>query len=142
MGWLQEILTKLIKLMGFEDFSVSYDSDRSRFMIFINNLDSEELIWRLINDLNHLARVLTKKQNQPPVFIDINNYREKREGLIVELARATARKVAATKTEMPLPFMNAYERRLIHTELSSRPDVKTESIGEGGERRIIIKPIE
>lgn len=142
MDWLQEILTKLIKLMGFEDFSVSYDSNRSRFMIFINNLDSEELIWRLINDLNHLARVLTKKQNQPPVFIDINNYREKREGLIVELARATARKVVATKTEMPLPFMNAYERRLIHTELSSRPDVKTESIGEGKERRIVIKPIE
>lgn len=141
MDWLQEILIKLIKLMGFEDFSVSYDSDRSRFMIFINNLDSEELIWRLINDLNHLARVLTKKQNQPPVFIDINNYREKREGLIVELARATARKVVATKTEMPLPFMNAYERRLIHTELSSRPDVKTESIGEGEERRLIIKPI-
>ncbi|MFA5386469.1 MAG: R3H domain-containing nucleic acid-binding protein [Candidatus Paceibacterota bacterium] len=142
MDWLQEILTKLIKLMGFEDFSINYDPDRSRFMIFINNLDSEELTWRLINDLNHLAKTLTKKQNQQSVFIDINNYREKREGLIIELARATARKVVATKTELTLPFMNAYERRLIHLELSSRPDVKTESIGEGKERKLIIKPID
>jgi len=141
MYQLQEILTNLIKLMGFEDFSVNYDSDRNRFLIFINNLDSEELIYKLINGLNHLVKALAKKQKQPPVFIDINNYKDKRENLILELARATARKVAATKTEIELPAMNAYERRLIHLELSSRPDIKTESIGEGKERRIVIKPI-
>ena len=33
--------------------------------------------------------------------------------------------------------MNAYERRLVHTELATRPDVKTESIGEGSERHIV-----
>ena len=142
MDQLQEILTNLIKLMGFEDFSINYDSGRNRFLIFINNLDSEELIHKLIDGLNHLAKALARKQNQPPVFIDINNYREKRENLILELARATARKVAVTKIEIELPAMNAYERRLIHLELSSRPDVKTESIGEGKERRVVIKPIE
>ncbi|PIR72412.1 MAG: hypothetical protein COU42_01305, partial [Candidatus Nealsonbacteria bacterium CG10_big_fil_rev_8_21_14_0_10_36_24] len=122
MDQLQEILTNLIKLMGFEDFSINYDSGRNRFLIFINNLDSEELIYKLISGLNHLAKALARKQNQPPVFIDINNYREKRENLILELARATARKVAVTKIEIELPAMNAYERRLIHLELSSRPD--------------------
>jgi len=141
MDWLKEILTKTIKLMGFEDFSINYDAGRSRFMIFINNFDSEELVHRLVSGLNHLAKVLAKKQNQPSVFVDVNNYREKREKLIIELARATARKAVVTKTEMELPSMNAYERRLIHLELSSRPDIKTESIGEGEERRIVIKPI-
>ena len=37
--------------------------------------------------------------------------------------------------------MNAYERRLIHVEIANHPDLKTESIGEGRERRVVIKPI-
>jgi predicted RNA-binding protein Jag len=37
--------------------------------------------------------------------------------------------------------MNAFERRIIHAELSKRSDVKTESVGEGEERRVAIKPV-
>jgi spoIIIJ-associated protein len=61
--------------------------------------------------------------------------------LIGELARAAAKKATATKTEISLPAMNSYERRLVHVELAVRPDVKTESAGEGKERYVIIKPI-
>jgi len=61
--------------------------------------------------------------------------------LIVELAKAAARKSLAEKKEISLPPMNAYERRIVHLELSSRPDIKTESIGEGRERYIVIRPI-
>jgi len=38
--------------------------------------------------------------------------------------------------------MNGYERRLIHLELSSHPDVRTESVGKDKSRYIIIKPIQ
>jgi len=74
-------------------------------------------------------------------MLDVNNYRRQREDLIVELAKAAARKVAATQTEISLPPMNAYERRLIHAELAERPDLKTESKGEGKERAVVIKPL-
>ena len=87
-------------------------------------------------------RLIAAKDNwEGGVFVDINNYRRERENLILELARAAARKAVVTKGEIPLPVMNSYERRLIHLELSSHPDVKTESVGEGKERYIIIKPI-
>ena len=141
MEWLQNFLINLMTLIGFENPSVSYDSNRNCFVIFINGLKSEELINQLIQALNHLTKALCKKQHLPPVFIDINKYRDQREKLILELARASAKKVAATKTPIELPAMNAYERRLIHLALSSRPEIKTESIGEGKERRIVIKPL-
>ncbi len=73
--------------------------------------------------------------------MDINNYRRERERLISELAKAAARKALMNKQEVKLPAMNAYERRIIHLELASRPDVKTESYGEGRERYIVVKPI-
>jgi len=38
--------------------------------------------------------------------------------------------------------MNSYERRLVHMEIASNPDLKTESVGIGKTRHVVIKPIE
>ena len=85
---------------------------------------------------------MAKKRNpESVVFVDVNSYRKERENIILELARGAARKAAGTKTDITLPPMNAYERRLIHSELASRPDIKTESVGEGKERYVVVKPI-
>ena len=129
--------------MGFTDFSVNWEPESNRFLIFINEGDAfKKFLPSFVTNLDYLVRLIASKtEGAKPVFIDVNNYRRERENLILELARAAARKVAATKQEVPLPAMNAYERRLIHLELSSHPDVKTESVGEGKERYIIIKPI-
>mgnify|MGYP001613694030 FL=1 len=91
--------------------------------------------------MEHLARMVAKKNGVENIFIDINNYRKERENIIVELAKASARKALLAKEEIKLPPMNAYERRLIHVELSTRPDVKTESMGEGRERYVVVKPL-
>lgn len=143
MEQLQEKLKKMIELMGFADFSINRETESRRFSIFINEGESfKKLIPDFVTNLDHLVKLMAGKAGETEsVFIDINNYRREREGLILELARAAARKAATTGQEVPLPAMNAYERRLIHLELSSRPDVKTESMGEGKERYIVIKPI-
>ncbi|PIR44353.1 hypothetical protein COV23_00325 [Candidatus Wolfebacteria bacterium CG10_big_fil_rev_8_21_14_0_10_31_9] len=139
---LEQIIKELISKMGFEDFSVNFDSESSRFSIFINDgAFLEKSLPDFIQDFNFIVKLITKKLDTHLVIIDINNYRKKREELILEIARAAARKTVATKEEIALPAMNAFERRLIHTELSGRPDLKTESVGEGKERYVVIKPI-
>ncbi len=139
---METTIKNLIEKMGFEDFSVSFDSESNRFSIFINDVKfSQESLPNFVFDLNYLVKLIIKKNDWQPVVIDVNNYRKQRQDLILEIARAAARKAVATKEEITLPPMNAYERRLIHTELSDRPDLKTESTGEGKERYVIIKPI-
>jgi predicted RNA-binding protein Jag len=144
MEQLQNKLKKLIEIMGFTDFSVNYESGSNRFLIFINEGEFfKKFLPSFVTNLDHLVRLMASKIGQESaVFIDINNYRRERENLILELARAAARKAMATKEEISLPAMNGYERRLVHLELSSHPDVKTESVGEGKNRYIIIKPIQ
>ncbi len=139
---LEEKLKKLIELMGFDDFSINYEEENKRFSIFINEGESfKKSIPVLVSGLDYLLKLMANRIGQIELsFIDINNYRRERENLLLELARAAARKAVATKEEVPLPAMNAYERRLIHLELSSHPDIKTESVGEGKERYIIVKP--
>ncbi|EKD23896.1 MAG: hypothetical protein ACD_81C00155G0003 [uncultured bacterium] len=139
---LPEIIKGLIEKMGFRDYSVSYDEEARRFSILIEDAQFlEKSLANFIADLNYLVKLVTKKYDWAPITIDVNNYRKKREELIVELAKAAARKVAATQQEIVLPSMNAYERRLIHAELAERPDLKTESKGEGKERAVVIKPL-
>ncbi len=143
MNEAKEIIEKLIALMGFYDYSVSYIEDSRRFLIFINDAPFlQRFLPQFISDFEFVIKMIFNKKNIDIAFIDVNNYRKDREILIVKLAKAAAKKSSVTKQEVPLPAMNAYERRIVHSELSLHPDLKTESLGEGKQRHVIIKPIE
>ena len=138
---IQLTVQKLLELAGFNDCSIQADSENRKLAVFVNEGEwFKKILPNFVNDMDHVIRLVAKKSNAENVFIDVNNYRREREGLIIELAKAAARKALLTKSEVELPSMNAYERRLIHLELATHPDVKTESIGVGKERRVIVKP--
>jgi predicted RNA-binding protein Jag len=140
---LETLVKKLIELMGFSDFRVDVKPDQRRGSVFIYDSPSliKENLPTLVESMNHILQMIVKKNFQPPIFFDINGYRQERENLIAELARAAAKKVLQTKTQVPLPAMNSYERRLVHVELAIHPEVTTESVGVGKERYVVVKPI-
>jgi spoIIIJ-associated protein len=142
MEEIKNKLNKIVGLMGFSDFSISLDEEGRR-LIFINQSEiSSAQVASLASNLDYLVKLVGEKCGvAESVFIDVNNYRKEREKLIIELAKAAARKAAATRGEVQLPVMNAYERRLVHLELSSRPDVATESVGESKSRYVVVKPL-
>ncbi len=143
MEQLKQIIQQILEKVGLKDFSIEADSENRKISILINNEGEwlKEWLPRLVSEFNYLINIIHKKTSEESVFVDINNYRKERERLIIEIAKAAARKALLTKGEIKLPAMNAYERRLIHVELSTRPDVKTESVGTGQERGVIVKPI-
>lgn len=141
-NWEQYIKTFLEK-MGFTDFKVEVDLEHRHSTVFIHNDPGliKENLPMLVESVNHLLQLVARRHGKDPMFVDLNNYRKERENLIVELARATARKAVATKQEVPLPAMNSYERRIAHMELAAHPDVSTESVGKGPGRYVVVKPI-
>jgi predicted RNA-binding protein Jag len=142
MEMTKATIQRILELVGFKDFSINLDNEGRKLIIFINEGDwFKAWVPRVISDLNHIAKVLANKNNHNPVFIDVNNYRKERENIIIDIAKAAARKVVITKEDVRLPAMNSYERRIIHLELSTRPDVETESAGEGVSRCVIVKPL-
>jgi len=74
------------------------------------------------------------------VLVDIEGYRAEREQRLYDLARRTADRVRFLQTPVTLSPMPAFERRLIHMALADEEGVETESIGEGWERRVVVKP--
>jgi len=95
-----------------------------------------------LNEIQHLFKAILKRKISEPFYInlDINDYKKKKTEYLKELARSLADEVSLTKKEKTLTPMPAYERRIIHLELSSRSDVISESTGEEPDRKIVIKP--
>lgn len=143
MEHIKESLKELLRIAGFSGVVVDFDPDGARFSVTLDEGEwIKEWIPRLVADLGFIARTIGRKVGvHGMVYVDVNSYRKERERLIIEIAKAAARKVLITKTDVELPAMNAYERRLVHTELATRPDVKTESAGDKRDRRVVVKPL-
>lgn len=141
---LLNLLNELIEKTGLADSSVEFDEEASRFNIIVDEQEwFKKWIPDLVKHIKHLLDLAARKLgDEGRYYVDINNYRKERERLIAEIARAAAKKALMEKKTVDLPAMNSYERRLVHTELSMRPDIKTASIGEGRERRVQIKAVD
>jgi len=141
MEQLKQTVEQMLALAGFQNLRIEVDAENRKIAVFIDEGEwFKKVTPHFVNSIDHVARLIAKKNNLASVFVDVNNYRREREHLIMELAQAAARKALVSKAPVELPPMNAYERRLVHVELASRPDIKTESIGEGKTRHVIVSP--
>lgn len=151
---VKSFLEELLTIVGFVNFEISMqESPQDKLIQFSIKTDSEInysglLIGRdgeNLQALEYLLNIFSKKySNDYPwrIILDINNYRAIQEEKLREFAKKAARHVSLSKKEIELPPMRARDRRIIHLEIALRSDVSTESIGEGKERHIIIKPQE
>jgi len=87
-------------------------------------------------------RMILNKSLQKVFYLnlDINDYKKKKVEYLKFLAKDSADEVSFSKEEKVLLPMSSYERRIIHTELSQRSDIITESQGDGFDRHVVIKP--
>jgi spoIIIJ-associated protein len=85
--------------------------------------------------------VIAKEQGHggPRVSVDAAGYRRRHEERLLDQARRHAAKVRKSGEDMELEPMNAADRRIIHIALKEDAFVMTESVGEGRDRRIVIK---
>ncbi len=83
---------------------------------------------------------VNRNKNMPyvKVTIDTENYRSKRESTLVRLAHGLEKSVLKDKKSITLEPMNANERRIIHSALQNNPKIRTHSVGEEPNRRMII----
>ena len=96
-----------------------------------DTLDSVQLLTGLY---------VNRNKNTPyiKVNIDTENYRSKREETLVRLAHGLERSVLRDKKAITLEPMTANERRIIHSALQNNPRIKTFSVGEKPNRRMVI----
>jgi spoIIIJ-associated protein len=72
------------------------------------------------------------------VTIDVEHYRHRNEERIISLAKRMAERVRESGAPITLEPMSAAERRLVHMTFAEDPDLETNSIGEGDNRKVVI----
>jgi len=152
---IEETTKELLEKMGFKATVYTATSvtsledneteDNNPISVEIQLAESKYLIGKHgvnLSALQHLLRVLMRKKSEDRINfnVDVNGYREDQRQSIVDLAHEVANKVSREKKAVVLRPMNAYERRIVHVELAKMDDIRTESIGEGDDRKVVIKP--
>ena len=128
------------------EYSVIQDYENSFIKVDLNGEEAKTLIGYRGEVLNSFQVILNSIANKSAnqkirVVLNISNYREKREKALEELADKVSKTVIRTGRNITLEPMMAYERKIIHSRLQKNNKVKTFSVGEEPNRRIVISKI-
>ncbi|OJW02052.1 MAG: hypothetical protein BGO39_27585 [Chloroflexi bacterium 54-19] len=95
-----------------------------------------------LTDMQYIFNLIMNKKTRTwgRVMIDVEGYRTRRKANLVNLAHRMADQVMATRQPITLEPMPAHERRLVHIALLDHPYIRSESFGEGEERKVTIFP--
>ena len=139
----EQFLDGLFRCMGVSAVAHAEESEEM-IRIQVDGDSTGVLIGRrgeTLDSLQYLTSLVVNKDAEQyrRIFLDTENYREKREETLVNLANRIAAKVAKTGRRVVLEPMNPYERRILHATLHDHPSVCTVSEGEEPYRRVVIK---
>lgn len=136
--FLKEFLSKIGN-----DVKYSIKKDETALFVTINGQEAGYLIGyrgeTLYSLQNILIAVASKGlESRVRVILDIEEYKNKREKTLEDLAERMEKRVIRTGKSVTLEPMKAYERKIIHSKLQSSNKVTTHSIGEEPRRRLVI----
>ena len=99
---------------------------------------------RTLQALNELVRVAIHHRfgKHYKILLDIGDYKEEKYEKLIQMARRYAKEVQTTKNTITLNPMPSDERRIIHGALSGYHNIKTESQGQGKDRKLSIYYVE
>lgn len=141
---IEKIVSELFKQIGVEEpFDVSESEDMVSIVINANEpgliighhgdtLDSLQLVISLM--------VAKKLGEFKRVSLEVGDYKKNRSEYLKNLAEQTKEKVLAEQREIYLPDLKPWERREVHMQLAEDQEVYSESVGEGKERTLVVKP--
>lgn len=141
---IEQTITELMQMLGIDGtFEVSQQDEMINIVLETPDtglvigyhgeiLESLQLITSLI-----VARKLGRFVR---ISVEVGDYKKNRSSYLEQLARETKEKVLAEGMEYSLPELKSWERRIVHMILQDDSEVVSESMGEGKERVLVIRP--
>ncbi|MGB7595506.1 MAG: R3H domain-containing nucleic acid-binding protein [Erysipelotrichaceae bacterium] len=140
--FLKGYLERFFKTLE-QDVEVDVQQDNDTFKIMLNAENNAILIGKNGQTLTAINTVVRAAVNSSfkrrfNVMVDINNYKVDRYDKVMQIASRVARTVQRTKISATLDPMPNDERKVVHQFLSEMKNIRTESEGEGINRRLKI----
>ncbi|MDE5558733.1 MAG: Jag N-terminal domain-containing protein [Ruminococcus sp.] len=137
-----DYITSIFRAMDIEAEFKVYQNETSS-VINIESSSNGTIIGRrgeTLDSIQYLCSIIANKGDKDyfRITIDCLDYRRKRKETLEQLAVKVSKSVLRTGRSQPLEPMNPYERRVIHSAISTIEGVSSHSVGEEPYRKIII----
>lgn len=141
---VKKIIEEILKVLEI-DATFELLENEEGYDVVLETEDSGIVIGHHGDTLEALQTVIsmcvTKKLGEfKRISVEVGDYKKNREDWLKSLAAETKEKVLAEKKEIFLPDLKSWERRIVHMILQEDKEVTSESIGEGKERVLVVKP--
>ncbi len=141
---VQESIESVLKSLGV-DGDFNFTQNEEEISVVLNTKDTGIVIGYHGETLEALQLVLSiviskKIDKFIRVIIEVGDYRKNRSEWLENLAMKAKEQVILEKKEISLPSLRSWERRIVHVLLQEDTEVMSESIGQGRDRTLIIKP--
>jgi len=128
-----------------EDASISIREESNRIFFNVNGGNSAVLIGKRGQTLDAIQYLVDKivnhkRKERVAVQVDVEGYMEKRRINLEKTAARLAEKVKRTGKPATLGQMNSHDRRIVHVALKNDGMVRTQSMGQGIVRKLVIFP--
>jgi spoIIIJ-associated protein len=130
--------------MKFENFTVNHCVENDMAIIKISAPNKDGLLigkngQNLLAIQYLLSIILDRKlKKHVPFAVNVDSYMEKRSAYLKGLARTLAERALHENSEAVTDYLPAYERKIIHEEISSMQPLKTFSVGRGPYKKVVI----
>ena len=129
------------------DCSLDVEPIESGYKVLISGEDASFAIGHrgeVLDAIQYLAQIAMNhdKESYTKISVDAENYRERRESTLRELARRLADKAVRNRQRVELEPMNPHDRKIVHETLAENDDVITFSTGVEPNRFVTIDPKE
>jgi len=140
----KEILEKMVSFIV-DDAVVVAEENSDRMKLTVEGGNSALLIGkhgRTLDALQYIVQKAVQKQtaSRARVTVDVEGYRERRKASLTQLALRLGEKVKRSGRPATINPMNAYDRRIVHVALKDETKVRTQSMGSGALRKLVIYP--
>jgi spoIIIJ-associated protein len=160
---VEPIIKDLLGLLGFPNAGIAREEIAGQVVYSIEAGEAGRALIGQYGDTVHALDLLVKKMvekrfddthrkegapessetegasREPLFLVDVNGYRTQKIKDLQSKALMMAERARSLQYDVELSPMSAYERLIVHTTLQDAPNVKTESQGEGRNRRVVIK---
>ncbi|MBO9308496.1 MAG: protein jag [Chloroflexi bacterium] len=144
------VLRRLLQAMGIRATiraqpAQQQSGEPQHWTLDVRGAGLSELIGRrgeTLAALQYITRLITSRQlgRRAYLVVDVNGYKARREVILRRLALRMAEQAIQSGRTVSMEPMPPHERRIVHLALKDNPNVSTESVGEGDDRRVTIVP--
>jgi spoIIIJ-associated protein len=143
---IDQFVNTVIELSGL-DLSVEVYAEKDSLSVELTGEDVPLLLGRngeLLNAIEYIANKVHGRHlpGEVKINFDSEGFRSSRERELQLMAKHAAERVRTSKRPFTFEPMSPNERRIVHLALADQTGVRTESQGEGEDRKVTVFPVD